>query len=259
MRPETLATRSNVKIYHIVGFLLALAFAPAAADASTFLVGAGAGGSNCFPFGCEPIRGGDGVYQQVYAASDFTGPLSIAGLTFYNSNHPGGSLNAGTFTVSLSTTTAPVDGLNTSNFAANIGADDTVVFSGTLPTLTPGGSFTLPFDQQFAYDPLQGNLLINITSSDVNYSAVFLNAYDGNADGLFSRATNYGTGYAGYGLETGFVIGDDPGPKIQLLNILTGVPEPATWAMMLAGFGAVGGLLRARRRLAFSPADPLRA
>jgi hypothetical protein len=30
------------------------------------------------------------------------------------------------------------------------------------------------------------------------------------------------------------------------------VPEPATWAMMLGGFGAVGGLMRGRRRVAAS-------
>jgi len=33
----------------------------------------------------------------------------------------------------------------------------------------------------------------------------------------------------------------DPGPK---------VPEPATWAMMLAGFGAIGGAMRSRRKAA---------
>jgi len=32
--------------------------------------------------------------------------------------------------------------------------------------------------------------------------------------------------------------------------ITTGVPEPATWAMMLAGFGGMGALLRHRRRAA---------
>jgi len=35
----------------------------------------------------------------------------------------------------------------------------------------------------------------------------------------------------------------DPGPK---------VPEPATWAMMLAGFGAIGGAMRSRRKAAVS-------
>jgi hypothetical protein len=31
-----------------------------------------------------------------------------------------------------------------------------------------------------------------------------------------------------------------------------GVPEPASWAMMLAGFGAVGGMMRTRRRATLS-------
>ena len=35
-------------------------------------------------------------------------------------------------------------------------------------------------------------------------------------------------------------------------GMLTAVPEPSTWAFLLAGFAAVGGLLRARRR----PAGP---
>lgn len=34
--------------------------------------------------------------------------------------------------------------------------------------------------------------------------------------------------------------------RISVVN-LDAVPEPATWAMMLAGFGAVGGLARRRR------------
>ena len=34
-------------------------------------------------------------------------------------------------------------------------------------------------------------------------------------------------------------------------NAIGGVPEPATWAMMLVGFGAVGSLLRSRRTRVF--------
>ena len=30
-------------------------------------------------------------------------------------------------------------------------------------------------------------------------------------------------------------------------EVAAGVPEPATWAMMLVGFGGLGGLLRRRR------------
>jgi PEP-CTERM motif len=33
-------------------------------------------------------------------------------------------------------------------------------------------------------------------------------------------------------------------------NVTTGVPEPASWAVMLLGFGAVGAIARSRRRVA---------
>ena len=37
--------------------------------------------------------------------------------------------------------------------------------------------------------------------------------------------------------------------RVTAVNATTGgVPEPATWAMMLVGFGAVGGVLRSRRK-----------
>ena len=34
---------------------------------------------------------------------------------------------------------------------------------------------------------------------------------------------------------------------------LTAVPEPATWGLMLLGFGAMGGMLRTRRRRGSHP------
>ncbi|MBS0479011.1 MAG: PEP-CTERM sorting domain-containing protein [Proteobacteria bacterium] len=36
--------------------------------------------------------------------------------------------------------------------------------------------------------------------------------------------------------------------RVTAINATGGVPEPATWAMMLVGFGAVGGALRSRRK-----------
>ncbi len=32
-------------------------------------------------------------------------------------------------------------------------------------------------------------------------------------------------------------------------NIAAGVPEPATWALMILGFGAVGATIRSQRRV----------
>nr|WP_309642845.1 PEPxxWA-CTERM sorting domain-containing protein [Phenylobacterium sp.] len=45
------------------------------------------------------------------------------------------------------------------------------------------------------------------------------------------------------------------GPAIGNVSISSAVPEPATWAMMIIGFGAVGGVARnARRRQSFATA-----
>lgn len=43
---------------------------------------------------------------------------------------------------------------------------------------------------------------------------------------------------------------DTTGLKFTATAITAGVPEPATWAMMLAGFGLLGGAMRRRRTMA---------
>ena len=47
--------------------------------------------------------------------------------------------------------------------------------------------------------------------------------------------------HTGLSLQFSQFVGNDPAPS--------GVPEPATWAMMVGGFGLVGGTMRLRRRL----------
>ena len=51
------------------------------------------------------------------------------------------------------------------------------------------------------------------------------------------------TGYASNGSFVWHLAGD-----ISNLSVISAVPEPATWAMMLFGFGAVGVALRRRKR-----------
>ena len=85
--------------------------------------------------------------------------------------------------------------------------------------------------------------------------------------GAFSAPITLNSGDP-YGLQTfnfftatgGSLVFTDNGPSDQQGNILdnvtlTAVPEPATWAMMLIGIGALGGMLRgSRRKQAFATA-----
>lgn len=66
--------------------------------------------------------------------------------------------------------------------------------------------------------------------------------------------------YTGSELSPTFLLGDftlfdamrnsNYNLNIAECTVCTAVPEPDTWAMMLLGFGAVGGALRSRRRIA---------
>lgn len=212
--------------------LAALLVAPATASAD-IVIGAPAdlANGNCYPFGCDVSDWGP-EYQQVYAASDFSGPITITDLAFYNTQDPGGEPDTGTFTISLSTTSAAVDGLNLSDLAANIGPDNTQVYSGSLPALS-GGVLQIDLSTPFTYNPENGNLLINIYSTDASTSStpLYLDARNGTATGQFSRAYSGdpdGIFSADYGLVTGFSTGSGV------------IPEPSTWAMMLIGFAGLG-------------------
>lgn len=208
---------------------------PTSAFAATLTVGAGSNG-NAFPFGVNELFGPSTNYQQVYASNQFAGPMAITALQFRKS-HGGNSLARGTWALSLSTTDAAVDGLSIV-FADNLGSNNTQVFSGELAPNFDGTLLTFNFSQAFNYNPGQGNLLLDLQIPDINEaeSPVFFLADSGNAIGVYSRMHNFGGGFDGFGLQTGF-------------TFTTGnaVPEPATWAMMIAGFGLVGGAMRRRQ------------
>lgn len=77
-----------------------------------------------------------------------------------------------------------------------------------------------------------------VTGKD--YSDVFIND-DGFPEGI-EEFYDVDSGY----LDNEFASDDPVGYRIVLYD---SVPEPASWAMMIAGFGMVGGGLRSRRRI----------
>lgn len=125
------------------------------------------------------------------------------------------------------------------NFDANLGADNLVVFNDVLPALS-GGLLTINFATPFTYDPLGGNLIFNLSrarGTDLNpRTGPFFAAADG-VSTVTSRAQDCGSSNIGFGPNTTFTTG------------VAVVPEPASWAMLIAGFGLVDAAARRRRVL----------
>ena len=146
---------------------------------------------------------------------------------------------------------------------------------GFLGTVTaPGGStsatitpFTDVFNFSIAGTPGStnaqvGTILLN-GIQNINFTSITL---DGNPFTLVSAVGaaeqwaccglgGQGSVLLGVGPHnitlTGNLIGANPGSYSGTINIQA-VPEPATWAMMLVGFGAVGMAMRRRRQPALA-------
>jgi len=182
---------------------------------------------NSFPFG------GTGTeYQEAYASSDFSGPLSITGIDFFLQPDTSGVLG-GTYTLSLSIITANINSLSGSDLPSNIGPNNTeftsVVLSGAAPSeLTFTGG-------PFSYNPSLGNLLLDITITSPSGTAAF---EDGAGSGPAGIVRYYNepatTGTTGFGLVTEFDFGT------------SSIPEPGT--LSLLGCGLVYLLLQRLRR-----------
>jgi hypothetical protein len=200
------------------------------------------GVGNAFPFGGSY----DGEYQQVYNRGQFSGPITITDLEFYNTQvNWSTEINSGTWTISLSSTSADWDTLSPV-FASNIGPNNTLVFTGDLSqSWAFGDTLQIPLSTPFTYDPLYGNLLMDVVASgtftalNVFFDTNGFNGGDLNGNEYLGRVFMQSgvppvpTVNSGYGLVTGF-------------NSGTSVPEPSSVALFGLGV-AVFGL--ARRRL----------
>jgi PEP-CTERM motif len=222
--------KSFVKAAAIAALFAFAALSPAQAGVIVGVADTNPNHSNAAPFG--NLQAGF-FYQQVFDDSAFSGQLTINQLTFYDTILPGGSPDPGAFQIYLAATTQQVGAItnNIPDFSSAL-----LVFDGAIPQLSNGRlDFTL--SQSFAYDPTNGDNLMLIVKN-FNFSGPPSPMYlDSDTRGTVTSSRQYsGPNGPSGNLRTGLVTG------------FNDVPEPATWASVLAGLAMIGFMASRRRQ-----------
>ena len=139
--------------------------------------------------------------------------------------------------VYISSTNLSTSGLST-NMSSNHGADKTLVFSGS----TTLASSQINIDIDNVYNYTGGNLVIEYAFN--GFTGVG-NFYDGPAFESVSSNTKFWR-VTDHAIE-GSIIYDQGAIRTQMM--ISAVPEPSTYALMIGGLGLVG-LMAARRKKA---------
>ncbi len=149
----------------------ALAMAHVAA-AGSVTVGTNDNG-NCYPFMCNDsgISSGQSIdYQQVYASTAFSSPVSINSLTWYYTSEFGGSSTAIGGTYKFEWGYAPLNAVNnlSTTLSSNYISGPNVIGTFVIPAggINDNPSFTFSGFTPFNYNPADGDLLLEVLVSN---------------------------------------------------------------------------------------------
>jgi hypothetical protein len=191
-----------------------------------------------------PLSQKDTRWQQVYDNTFFGAtPLKFDSLAFFAPYAD--TIVYPDFEIRLSTTVREPGGLST-QFAANIGANETVVFDGPISLTSAAFQWLeMTFTTPFTYDPSAGNLLVEIShgpSSTPIYLPMI--CYEPRPAGLQRvGAADFlppGSGPFTHGLASGFG---------ELATRFGVVPEPGSAGLGIMAIAGLVGHGRRRRRL----------
>ena len=206
------------------------------ADGITFVVAASPGGLGTSGYG----MGYEGVANSIAIELDT-----------YNNGIPGGSLGYFPAEPNSSNHVAlNINGVLTNSFATNVYGNGSCGFAGGTPPQNPNSAAGCMsngnlWTATITYD---GSLL-NVSLTDPAMGSTFHALTDVPLDLSSILGTN--TAYVGFTGSSGAGWENEDIVNWRFSNtaVLPSAPEPASWAMMIAGFGAIGAVLRRRRAL----------
>jgi len=201
------------------------------------------GTGNSYPFGSAY----DGEYQQIYNGGQFSGPITITDLEFYNTqvNFGATSMNSGTWTIGLGTTSTD---WNTLNANMSLNGSTSTVFSGNLfQPWAFGDTLVINLTTPFTYNPGSGNLLMDILVSGASAPGglIFFDT-NGYNNGGFNGNTFMGRVYCPGGVNCGGVgtVNNGYGLVTGFSYTTSTTPEPGSLALFGSGVIGLTAVLR---------------